>query len=139
MLEIFVGFILLAVIALGGSVSGVDVAVASPSGSSVAESPYVNSYAYGYDTWYVAARRSVPPNWGNAHNWYRQAQARGYAVGSEPMLGVIAWTDQGILGHVAYVEGVSNEFVTVGEMNYDGAWNRVTVRTVPAGSFLYIY
>jgi surface antigen len=131
--------IMVAVAGLGGSVSTAGVAGASPSDPPVAESPQTNSYAYGYGTWYVAMRRSVPPNWGNARNWYYLAQANGYAVGSKPVPGAIAWTDRGIFGNVAYVEGVSGDLVTVSEMNYDGGWNRVTVRTVPAGSFLYIY
>jgi surface antigen len=108
----------------------------------VAESPQVNPYAYGHGTWYVAMRRSVPPNWGDARNWYRLAQVSGYAVGSKPVAGAIAWTGatpKALNGHVAYVLQESGGFVTVIEMNYNGAWNRVTVRTVSAGSFLYIY
>jgi len=97
--RLIVSFIMIAVAGLGGSVSAAGVAGASPSSSPVAESPQTNSYAYGYGTWYVAMRRSVPPNWGNnARNWYYMAQASGYAVGSKPVAGAIAWTAEGILG-----------------------------------------
>lgn len=98
-----------------------------------------NGYAFGYCTWYVASRRNIPSNWGNANQWYYNAQASGFKVGSVPIPGAIAWTGAGYYGHVAYVESVSGSMVTISEMNYNGNWDRVTERTVPAGDFLYIY
>jgi surface antigen len=98
-----------------------------------------NGYAFGYCTWYVANRRSVPGNWGNANQWYYNAQASGFSVGSTPVPGAIAWTGAGYYGHVAYVESVSGGNVTISEMNFNGNWDRVTSRTVPASSFRYIY
>ncbi len=98
-----------------------------------------NGYTRGYCTYYVASRRAVPSNWGNANTWYYSAQASGFSVGSAPVPGAIAWTGAGYYGHVAYVESVSGSMVTVSEMNYNGNWNRVTSRTVPASSFRYIY
>jgi surface antigen len=98
-----------------------------------------NGYALGYCTYYVASRRSVPSNWGNANAWYYNAQASGFSVGSTPVTGAIAWTGAGYFGHVAYVESVSGGMVTVSEMNYNGGWDRVSTRTVSAGSFRYIY
>lgn len=98
-----------------------------------------NTYAYGYCTWYVASRRSVPSFWGNANAWYSNAQISGYSVGSVPRPGAIAWTGAGYYGHVAYVESVSGGNVTVSEMNWNGGWGRVSSRTVPASSFRYIY
>jgi surface antigen len=98
-----------------------------------------NGYSYGYCTYYVASRRSVPSNWGNANAWYYNAQASGFSVGSTPVPGAIAWTGAGYFGHVAYVESVSGGMVTVSEMNFNGGWNRVSSRTVSAGSFRYIY
>ncbi|MDB5178700.1 MAG: hypothetical protein JWN01_643 [Patescibacteria group bacterium] len=98
-----------------------------------------NGYSYGYCTYYVAGRRSVPSSWGNASSWYYNAQASGFSVGSQPVPGAIAWTGAGYYGHVAYVEGVSGGMVTISEMNFNGNWNRVTSRTVSASSFRYIY
>jgi surface antigen len=98
-----------------------------------------NGYSYGYCTYYVASRRGVPSNWGNAVSWYYNAQASGFRVGSTPVPGAIAWTGAGYYGHVAYVESVSGGNVTISEMNYNGNWNRVTWRTVPASTFRYIY
>ena len=99
-----------------------------------------NGYSYGYCTWYVAAKRGVPSNWGNASSWYYNAQRSGFGVGGAPQAGAVAW-EKGIwgAGHVAYVEGASGGMVTVSEMNYNGGWNRVSRRTVPASQFLYIY
>lgn len=98
-----------------------------------------NSYAYGYCTYYVASRRSVPAYWGDARNWYYNAQASGFSVGSVPVPGAIAWTGAGYYGHVSYVESVSGNMVTISEMNYNGNWNRITSRTVHASSHRYIY
>jgi N-acetylmuramoyl-L-alanine amidase len=98
-----------------------------------------NGYSRGYCTFYVASRRAVPAFWGNANSWYYNAQASGFKVGSTPIPGAIAWTGAGYYGHVAYVESVSGSMVTISEMNYNGNWNRVTSRTVPASSFRYIY
>jgi surface antigen len=98
-----------------------------------------NGYAFGYCTYYVATRRNVPSNWGNANAWYYNAQASGFSVGSTPIPGAIAWSGSGYYGHVAYVESVSGGSVTVSEMNYNGGWDRVSWRTVPAYSFRYIY
>jgi len=98
-----------------------------------------NGYSPGYCTWYVASRRSVPSNWGNANAWYYNAQMDGFSVGSTPLPGAIAWTGAGYAGHVAYVESVSGGMVTISEMNGVAGWDRVGYRTVPASSFLYIY
>ncbi len=98
-----------------------------------------NGYSFGYCTYYVATRRNIPSNWGNANQWYYNAQASGFSVGSKPVPGAIAWTGAGYYGHVAYVESVSGGMVTVSEMNYNGNWDRVTERTVSASSFSYIY
>lgn len=97
-----------------------------------------NGYSYGYCTWYVASKRAVPGGWGNAGSWYANARAAGLGVGTTPRPGAIAWTGAGYYGHVALVESVQGNMVTVSEMNYSG-WNRVSSRTVPASSFRYIY
>ncbi|HUC86834.1 MAG TPA: LysM peptidoglycan-binding domain-containing protein [Candidatus Saccharimonadales bacterium] len=98
-----------------------------------------NSYAKGYCTWYVATKRTVPNDWGNAINWYGAAQASGYSVGTVPRPGAIAWSGVGYYGHVAYVESVSGSNVTISEMNWNGGWDKVDFRTVPASTFRYIY
>lgn len=95
-------------------------------------------YAYGQCTYYVASRRPVPPNWGNARDWLSRAKAAGYLTGDIPVVGAIAQTTAGRYGHVAYVEAVDGDQVHVAEMNYVG-WNKVSHRWVKASAFHYIY
>lgn len=97
-----------------------------------------NGYSRGYCTWYVANKRYVPSGLGDANTWYSRASHYGLSVGSKPAVGAIAQTSVGPLGHVAYVESVNGDMVTISEMNYVG-WNRVSTRTVPASTFRYIY
>ena len=90
-----------------------------------------NHFSYGYCTWYVASRRCIP--WfGNAWEWYGQAQAYGYPVGQQARVGAVAVWDQRMsgYGHVGYVESVQADGFTVSEMNYNG-WNQVDSRFVP--------
>ncbi|HEV1997673.1 MAG TPA: CHAP domain-containing protein [Candidatus Dormibacteraeota bacterium] len=90
-----------------------------------------NHFSYGYCTYYVANRRCIP--WfGNAWEWYGQAQAYGYPVGHEARVGAVVVWDQRMsgYGHVGYVESVQGNGFTVSEMNYNG-WNQVDTRFVP--------
>ena len=90
-----------------------------------------NHFAYGYCTWYVANRRCIP--WmGNAWEWYGNARAAGFPVGSQARVGAVAVWGIGMSawGHVAYVESVQPGGFTVSEMNYN-AWGQVNTRYVP--------
>jgi surface antigen len=111
-----------------------------------------NKYAFGNCTWYVYERRMqlgrpVGSFWGNAATWAMYAQSAGYDVGKTPRVGAVAqwnaYSDSytGYAGHVAIVESVNSDgSVTVSEMNYAGNFNRVTSRTLNAGSVSnYIY
>jgi surface antigen len=75
-------------------------------------------FPYGYCTWYVAQKRYVP--WGgNAGTWLYHAKAAGYATGRTPRAGaIVVTTENRYYGHVAYVEKVSGDSITVSEMNY---------------------
>lgn len=97
-----------------------------------------NRYARGNCTWYVASKRAVPSNWGNANTWLPRARAQGYATGTIPVPGAVAWTPAGVYGHVAYVEQVNGDKVLVSEMNYRG-YNITDTRWVPSTAFKYIY
>ena len=93
---------------------------------------YGNRFAYGYCTWYVATRRSVP--WlGDAWQWYGNAIAYGFAVGQKPKVGSIMVTWESAFGHVAYVEAVYPDGSwRVSEMNFVG-WAVVSSRTIHPG------
>ena len=99
---------------------------------------YANSYSRGYCTWFVASRRSVPSGWGNARNWLANARAAGWATGSTPRVGAIAWTGAGAMGHVALVVAVNGNQATLQEMNYAG-FGVVSSRVVNASEMIYIY
>jgi surface antigen len=104
-----------------------------------------NHFTYGFCTWYVANRRCIP--WfGNANEWYANAQSYGFPVGSQARVGaVVVWGSgggYGSVGHVGYVESVQADGFTVSEMNYNG-WNTVNTRFVsysmpgPLMGFIY--
>jgi surface antigen len=111
-----------------------------PPGTMAPDRTYANNYARGQCTWYVAGRRQVPPNWGNANQWYYHAISTGWAVGTVPAVAAIAWTAAGSYGHVALVEQVSTDgrAVYVSEMNYRGVGIK-SFRWAAASSFKYIY
>lgn len=88
-----------------------------------------NLYPYGYCTWYVASRRSVP-RWGNAGSWYYNAKASGYATGHTARPGAIFVSNESPIGHVGIVESVNGSTMVVSEMNYAG-YGKVSRRTLP--------
>lgn len=93
-----------------------------------------NGYPYGYCTYYVATKRYVPTNWGNAKNWLNSARRAGYSTGSQPAVGAIGVTPESWWGHVVFVESVNGNMVTFSEMNAVG-WGKVSRRTLPVSSF----
>lgn len=98
-----------------------------------------NTYSAGYCTWYVKNVLSwVPNGWGNANRWASNARSQGYTVSTTPVIGSVAQTSSGSLGHVAVVVGINDTTVTISEMNYQGRYV-VSTRTVPIPDFIYIY
>ncbi len=86
-----------------------------------------NGYDYGYCTWYVANKISVPANWGNANTWDNLASVSGWHVGSRPVAGGIGQSDAGYFGHVAYIEAVSDDgtMIKYSDMNGLSGFGRV--------------
>ncbi|MEO7364645.1 MAG: LysM peptidoglycan-binding domain-containing protein [Candidatus Saccharimonadales bacterium] len=87
-----------------------------------------NGYDYGYCTWYVATRISVPSNWGNAYTWDNLAPASGWTVSSTPRVGAVGQSDNiSYLGHVAVVEAVSDDgsMIKYSDMNGIAGYGRV--------------
>lgn len=85
-----------------------------------------NGYDFGYCTWYVANRISVPSNWGNANTWDNLAPRSGWVVSTAPRVGAIAQTDRGYFGHVAVVTAVSEDGTQIkyADMNGIAGWGR---------------
>lgn len=101
----------------------------------------VHYFPYGYCTYYASQKRVV--TWsGNAGTWLKGAKSEGLKTGDEPQVGAIMVTSEGgAAGHVAYVEAVDGENVTISEMNFKG-YGIISSRTILASSrFIkgYIY
>lgn len=89
-----------------------------------------HQFAGGYCTDYVA--RNVPGvTWGgNANQWIPNAKAQGKKVDRNPVAGAILVTNESRkYGHVAKIESVKGNTVTISEWNYAGLYKK-TVRTL---------
>jgi surface antigen/LysM repeat protein len=91
-----------------------------------------HKFPYGYCTWYVAKKRYVPWS-GNAGTWLFKAKSMGYATGRKARAGAIMVTSESRWGHVALVEKVSGNTITVSEMNYRG-WAVRSTRVLDVNS-----
>ncbi|KRN76533.1 Surface antigen [Ligilactobacillus acidipiscis] len=86
-----------------------------------------NTYAWGQCTWFAKNRASWAGNyWGNGGNWDSSARSQGFAVNNTPAAGSLVvfhpgqsvggqWTADGYAGHVAYVESVSGNTITISQ------------------------
>lgn len=89
-----------------------------------AKNPFAQNNYYGQCTWYAWGRanevtgKDVPCR-GDARTWYSTARNNGYSVGSTPRANSIAVWSNGTYGHVAYVESVNGDTVTITESNWD--------------------
>jgi len=74
-------------------------------------------FPWGQCTWYIAQIRYIPWS-GHAKTWIYKAPSYGFATGGTPKPGAIMQTrENSYYGHVAYVEAVSGNYVTVSEMH----------------------
>ncbi|MCK4829949.1 LysM peptidoglycan-binding domain-containing protein, partial [bacterium] len=97
--------------------------------------PYGNKsrrFPWGQCTWYVAQKRLV--TWsGHAKYWLGNAKAQGlpvcYGKSCEPKLGAIIATSESWYGHVAYIEAVNGNYITISEMHGIPYWNRGKIKT----------
>lgn len=126
---------------------------ASGSGSHADFSGSGNTYPWGQCTWYV---KSVAPwagnGWGNGAQWGGSAAAAGFTVNHTPAAGSIIvfaagqsvggqWTADGSYGHVAYVQSVSGDSVTIsqGGMGFSSPIGPNTQTISGASSYVYIH
>lgn len=85
-----------------------------------ATNPYPETGPYGPNcTWYAwkTAKEKIDitlPNWGNAKDWYNNAQKSGYEVGTTPKANsIVVWGDWTSYGHVGYIERVEENIIHV--------------------------
>ena len=126
---------------------------ASGSGSHADFSGSGNTYPWGQCTWYV---KSVAPwagnGWGNGAQSGGSAAAAGFTVNHTPAAGSIIvfaagqsvggqWTADGSYGHVAYVQSVSGDSVTIsqGGMGFSSPTGPNTQTISGASSYVYIH
>jgi surface antigen/microcystin-dependent protein len=74
-----------------------------------------------------------PGNLGNAGSWGSNAAAKGFPVNGTPAVGAIAWFNYGHpwspgTGHVAYVDGVNGDEISLSDSNWQGGSKRWRVR-----------
>ena len=75
-----------------------------------------HQFPWGQCTWYVAQKRYIPFS-GNAKQWLANAQKYGFQTGKEPRVGAIVATNETWYGHVAYVEMIQGDTITISEMS----------------------
>lgn len=92
-------------------------------------------YSPGQCTHYVWSQRPVG-RWGNASQWYYQAQLDGWSTGVTPQAGAIGVQKRG--NHVVLVERVDGDRIYISERNYDyrGSYRE---RWVSSSDYRYIY
>jgi surface antigen len=96
--------------------------------------PPAGWFQYGQCTWLVWTKRQVG-YWNNASDWLWQAQRDGYATGTTPRAGAIAWRT----GHVAFTEKVNGDMMLITEANYDrkGSIRTIWVKVSSYTAFIY--
>lgn len=87
---------------------------------SAATNPYKQTGPYGTNcTWYAwkmayEKAKVTLPGWGNAKQWYSDAQKSGYKVGTTPKANsIVVWGGWTSYGHVGYVESVEGNTLNV--------------------------
>lgn len=89
---------------------------------------------YGQCTMWVVKKRGGISWFGNANQWPANARKAGLPTGNTPVKGAILVTNEGYVGHVAFVEEVfADGSFKISEMNYN-AWNTVDYRTLKANA-----
>ncbi len=116
-------------------------------------SPAGNTYAWGQCTYYAKTRASWAGNyWGNGGVWDSTARSQGFTVNNQPTAGSLVvfhpgqsvggqWTADGYAGHVAYVESVSGNVITIsqGGMGFSSP-DGPNIQTISnAGAYTYIH
>lgn len=136
-----------------GAASSVINNTSSGSGNHADYSSSGNTYPWGQCTWYVKSVASWAGNgWGNGAEWGASAAAAGFTVNHTPAAGSIIvfaagqsvggqWTADGQYGHVAYVQSVSGDSVTItqGGMGFSSPSGPNTQTISGASSYTYIH
>jgi len=85
-----------------------------------------HGFPWGHCTWYVAQKKYIPWN-GDAKTWLVKAKQYGFGTGTEPKTGAIVVTRESVYGHVAYIESVGENTITVSEMSLGRGIKRIRI------------
>ncbi len=80
--------------------------------------PTYGAFAGQCTNWVKYKRPDLPQKMGNGGQYLAYARSYGIPTGSIPRAGAIVVTSEASVGHVAYVERVSGDTITITEMNY---------------------
>lgn len=111
-------------------------ATAGGNSSTTTSRSFSNNYDFGSCAYYVASRVRVPDSMGNATNWEAGLLLAGWHYGLQA--GSIGVSHIGLLGHVVYVESVTNGVPTISEMNAGAGFDRVDTRVAGANEFIWL-
>ena len=99
-----------------------------------------NCVGYAYGRAYEVLGTKPNLSTGNANGWFSYNKNNNYyPYGSEPKVGAIACWSGGEYGHVAFVENVSGENVTISQSHYGGAYWESITKTATQMKTLYGY
>lgn len=94
-----------------------------------------NTYDHGECTHYVFEKvrddgNMIERSWNDAEHWAERAEADEYAVNDTPKEGAVLQTENGPIGHVAYIESVNDDqSIEISEMNLESPYE-ITERTI---------
>lgn len=80
--------------------------------------PTRGAFAGQCTNWVKYKRPDLPQKMGNGGQYLAYARSYGIATGSIPRAGAVVVTSEASVGHVAYVESVNGDRITITEMNY---------------------
>lgn len=96
-----------------------------------------NRYDEGQCTHYIFEKiktdgNMIESDWSDAEYWSERAEEDDYTVNGDPAEGAILQTEQGELGHLAYIESVNDDgSIEISEMNLVEPYE-ITERTITA-------
>ncbi|UOZ03714.1 CHAP domain-containing protein [Amycolatopsis sp. WQ 127309] len=97
-----------------------------------------NRECVSWNAYNIARHGKSANNYGDAKYWDDNARNHGFRVDNTPTAGATAQTDAGQYGHVAIVDSVNGNQVTVEDYNWDGTGHYLR-HTVNKNDFRYIH
>ncbi|MDT8914719.1 CHAP domain-containing protein [Amycolatopsis sp. PS_44_ISF1] len=110
----------------------------APQDSIVDDWNMYNRECVSWNAYNIARHGKSAANYGNAKYWDDNARQNGFRVDNNPTVGSTAQTDAGQYGHVAIVDSVNGNTVTVEDYNWDGTGHYLQ-HNINKNDFRYIH